>query len=149
MGVQTLKNQIKLSILSLSENVGFARIAAAAFAAQVDLTLTEIDEIKVAVSEAVSNAVIHGYGENNKEANYIDLLMNLYQNKLEFIVIDYGRGIADIEEARQPSFSTDPERMGLGFVFMESFMDELEVKSKLGQGTTVIMAKTLAPTTEH
>ena len=87
--------------------------------------------------------------ENNKEANYIDLLMNLYQNKLEFIVIDYGRGIADIEEARQPSFSTDPERMGLGFVFMESFMDELEVKSKLGQGTTVIMAKTLAPTTEH
>lgn len=148
MGMQ-IKNQIKLSILSVTENVGFARSAAAAFAAQVDLTLTEIDEIKVAVSEAVSNSVVHGYGEDNHNQNYIDLIMNLFQDKLEFTVIDYGRGIANIEEARQPSFSSDPERMGLGFVFMDSFMDELDVTSRLGQGTTVRMAKMLVPCTEH
>ncbi len=144
-----IKNQIKFSILSVNENVSFARAAAAAFAAQVDLTLTEIDEIKVAVSEAVSNAVIHGYGDDNPKQNYIELTMNLFPDKLEFTVIDYGRGIANIEEARQPSFSSDPERMGLGFVFMDSFMDELEVTSKLGQGTTVRMAKIFVPRTEH
>ena len=144
-----IKNQINLSILSINENVGFARAAAAAFAAQVELTLTDIDEIKVAVSEAVSNAVIHGYGADSQEHRYVELSMILYTDKLEFTVIDYGRGIANIEEARQPSYSSDPERMGLGFVFMESFMDELEVKSELKQGTTVRMAKMLAPVTEH
>ena len=148
MGTQ-IKNQIKLSMVSVDENVGFARAAAAAFAAQLDLTLTEIDEIKVAVSEAVSNSVIHGYGDCNDKQNYIELIMNLFQNKLEFTVIDYGRGIADIKEARQPSFSSDPERMGLGFVFMDSFMDELEVISELGQGTTVRMVKMLVPCVEH
>lgn len=144
-----LKNQIKLAILSLNENVGFARAATAAFSAQADLTLTEIDEIKVAVSEAVSNAVIHGYGSDPYKQNYVELVMNLYQNKLEFIITDYGRGIANVEEARQPSFSSDPERMGLGFVFMDSFMDELEVLSKLEQGTTVKMVKLLVPSAEH
>lgn len=144
-----IKNQIKLSILSINENVSFARAASAAFSAQVDLTLTEIDEIKVAVSEAVSNSVIHGYGESTHKENYIELIMNLYQDKLEFIITDYGRGIANVEEARQPSFSSDPERMGLGFVFMDSFMDELEVISELGQGTTVKMVKTIVPTVEH
>ena len=148
MGTQ-IKNQIKLSMLSVDENVGFARTAAAAFAAQLDLTLTEIYEIKVAVSEAVSNSVIHGYGDCNDKQNYIELIMNLFQDKLEFTVIDYGRGIADIKEARQPSFSSDPERMGLGFVFMDSFMDELEVISELGQGTTVRMVKMLVPCVEH
>lgn len=144
-----IKNQIKLSILSVNENVSFARAAAAAFAAQIDLTLTEIDEIKVAVSEAVSNAVIHGYGDDSSKQNYVELTMNLFWDKLEFTVTDYGRGMESVEEARQPSFSSDPERMGLGFVFMDSFMDELEVISKLGQGTTVRMAKIFAPSTEH
>lgn len=148
MGMQ-IKNQVKLSILSVNENVGFARAAAAAFAAQLDLTLTEIDEIKVAVSEAVSNSVIHGYGNCNDKQSYIELIMNLFQDKLEFTVIDYGQGIADIKAARQPSFSSDPERMGLGFVFMDSFMDELEVISELGQGTTVRMVKMLVPSIEH
>ncbi|WP_371369404.1 Anti-sigma F factor [Sporomusa rhizae] len=148
MGPQ-LKNQIKLSILSINENVAFARASAAAFAAQLDLTLTDIDEIKVAVSEAVSNAVIHGYGNDTNTKKYLELTMNLYQDKLEFIIVDYGRGIANIEEARQPSFSSDPERMGLGFVFMDSFMDELEVISSLGQGTTVRMVKVLEPSTHH
>lgn len=144
-----IKNQIKLSILSINENVSFARAASAAFAAQVDLTLAEIDEIKVAVSEAISNAVIHGYGSVIHKDNYIELIMNLYQDKLEFIITDYGQGIANIEEARQPSFSSDPERMGLGFVFMDSFMDELEVTSKIGQGTTVRMIKMIVPAVEH
>lgn len=144
-----IKNQIKLSILSINENVSFARAVSAAFAAQVDLTLAEIDEIKVAVSEAISNAVIHGYGSVSYKDNYIELIMNLYQDKLEFIITDYGQGIANIEEARQPSFSTDPERMGLGFVFMDSFMDELEVTSELGQGTTVRMIKMIVPVVEH
>ncbi len=144
-----IKNQVKLSILSINENVSFARAASAAFAAQVDLTLTEIDEIKVAVSEAISNSVIHGYSGYTHKENYIELIMNLYQDKLEFIITDYGRGIANVEEARQPSFSSDPERMGLGFVFMDSFMDELEVISELGQGTTVKMVKTIVPTVEH
>lgn len=144
-----IKNQIKLSMLSANENVGFARAAAAAFAAQLDLTLTEIDEIKVAVSEAVSNSVIHGYGSRTQEQNFIELTMNLYHDRLEFIIIDFGQGIANIDEARQPSFSSDPERMGLGFVFMDSFMDELEVTSELGKGTTVILTKMLVPSTEH
>jgi stage II sporulation protein AB (anti-sigma F factor) len=144
-----IKNQVKLSLLSINENVGFARTASAAFAAQVDLTLTEIDEIKVAVSEAISNAVIHGYGEFVDRENYIELVMNLYQDKLEFIITDYGRGIVNVEEAMQPSFSSDPERMGLGFVFMDSFMDELEVISEPGQGTTVRMVKMIIPSVEH
>ena len=148
MGNQ-IKNQIKLSILSLNQNVGFSRTATAAFAAQADLTLTEIDEIKVAVSEAVSNAVIHGYGDDPHRQHSIELTMTMYPDKLEFIITDYGRGIANIAAARQPSFSSDPERMGLGFVFMDSFMDELEIISTLGQGTTVKMIKLLVPTTEH
>jgi stage II sporulation protein AB (anti-sigma F factor) len=133
-----IKNHFSVRFTSLSENVGIARVAAAAFAAQIDFTLNEIEEIKVAISEAVSNSVIHGYADQSGE---IDLIMNLYEDKLEYTITDYGKGIEDIEQARQPSFSSDPERMGLGFVFMESFMDELEVESTLGKGTTVRLIK--------
>lgn len=136
-----MKNQIKISLQSLSENVGVARMAAVTFAAQGSFTLGEIDEIKVAVSEAVSNAVIHGYGEDQ---GFVDLAMNLFDDKVEFIVRDEGKGISDIAAAREPSFSTDPERMGLGFAFMESFMDSLEIESEAGKGTTVKMAKHFA-----
>jgi len=141
-----VKNQIKIYLDSLSENVAIARVTTAAFAAQVDLTLNEIDEIKVAVSEAVSNVVIHGYEQTEGK---FELIMNLYEDKLEYIITDYGRGIADIGLARQPSYSSDPERMGLGFVFMESFMDELEVTSEVGRGTTVRMAKKILLNTAH
>lgn len=134
----TIRNQVFIRFTSLSENVGLARVMAAAFAAQIDFTLNEIEEIKVAVSEAVSNSVIHGYDNNPGE---IEFIMNLYEDKLEYIITDFGIGIADIEQARQPSFSSDPERMGLGFVFMESFMDELQVTSVPGQGTKVSMIK--------
>lgn len=143
-----IKNQLTMKLQSLSENVGIARIAAAAFAAQADLPISEIDEIKVAVSEAVSNSVIHGYG-NDPKAGIIECTMTLYEEMLEYIVIDYGKGIEDITLARQASYSSDPERMGLGFVFMESFMDELEVRSEVGQGTTVRMCKKISPRKTH
>jgi stage II sporulation protein AB (anti-sigma F factor) len=140
------KNRVKMLFPSNSENVGIARIVAAAFAAQVDLTLSDLEEIKVAVSEAVSNAVIHGYGD---KAGEIEFEMTLDNGTLEFIVTDRGKGIADIALARQPSYSTDPERMGLGFVFMESFMDRLIVQSEVGQGTTVTMFKNYNADQKH
>ena len=139
-------NQIIMSIQSLSENVGIARVSAAAFAAQVDLTLNEIEEIKVAVSEAVSNAVIHGYEYKDGQ---IEISMALYEDKLEYIISDNGKGIVDIALARQPSYSSDPERMGLGFAFMESFMDELHIKSEVNKGTQVRMVKKTLLKTEH
>ena len=133
-----IKNQITIYLQSLSENVAIARVTAAAFAAQIDFTLNEIEEIKVAVSEAISNVVIHGYEEGKGQ---IEFIMNLYQEKVEYIIKDSGKGIEDIALARQPSYSSDPERMGLGFVFMESFMDELEISSEVNKGTQVRMAK--------
>jgi stage II sporulation protein AB (anti-sigma F factor) len=141
-----IKNQIIMSIQSLSENVGIARVSTAAFAALVDFTLNEIEEIKVAVSEAVSNAVIHGYEYQDGE---IEIKMTLYEDKIEYIIIDHGRGIADIALARQPSYSSDPERMGLGFAFMESFMDELHIESEVNKGTQVRMVKKTLFKTEH
>lgn len=133
-----IKNQIQMSLQSLSDNVGVARMAAATFSAQAAFTLGEIDEIKVAISEAVSNAIIHGYGDDN---GVVTFTMNLYEDSLEYIVEDTGVGIEDVAVAREPSYSTDPERMGLGFAFMESFMDLLEVSSEPGKGTVVRMVK--------
>jgi stage II sporulation protein AB (anti-sigma F factor) len=140
------KNLIKMTFPSSSENVGIARVTAAAFAAQLDLTLSDIEEIKVAVSEAISNAVIHGYGNKPGE---IEFTLSLDEDRLEFVITDFGKGIADIEQARQPSFSTDPERMGLGFVFMESFMDELIVESAVDKGTTIKLIKRAAAAPAH
>jgi stage II sporulation protein AB (anti-sigma F factor) len=105
------------------------------------LTVTEIDEIKVAISEAVSNAIIHGYA--NDEEEFVELCMRLDTKKLEFIVKDTGIGIADIEKAREGSESG--ERMGLGFSFMESFMDEVIIESKINEGTSVRMIKYILP----
>lgn len=133
-----IKNQVKISMQSLSENIGIARMAAATFSAQAELTLGDIEEIKVAISEAVSNAVIHGY---EGESGIVEFSMLLYEDRIEYIVEDFGKGIEDITAAREPSYSSDPERMGLGFVFMESFMSELEVDSSLGEGTKVKMIR--------
>lgn len=141
-----IKNQITIHLESLSENVAIARVTAAAFAAQIDFTLSEIEEIKVAISEAISNAIIHGYEEKSGQ---IELIMNLYEDKLEYIISDNGRGIEDVALARQPSYSSDPERMGLGFVFMESFMDELDVISTVNNGTKVRMAKKIVSSAAH
>jgi stage II sporulation protein AB (anti-sigma F factor) len=133
---------MRIEFLSCPENVALARIAVAAFAAQLEMTLNDLEELKIAVSEAVSNSVIHGY--DNQPVGVIRLTANLYEDTLELIIDDDGKGIADIQLAMQPAFSTAPDRMGLGFVFMQSFMDEVVVNSTVNQGTQVILRKTLA-----
>ncbi len=138
-------NQIKLTFSSLPENVSTARLLVASVGSQLDLSLSDLEELKVAVSEAVSNAIIHGY--RNVPDNIVHLEMEIALNQLKIIVIDQGCGIPDVEQAMQPAFSTDPERMGLGFVFMQSFMDELDVISVINQGTTITMVKYLNQTT--
>ncbi len=132
-------NSMALEFLSLPENVGLARVAVAAFAAQVDMTLNELEEIKVAVSEAVSNAIIHGYG--GAPRGTVRVAVERTQAGLVIIVEDKGCGIPDVALAMQPAYSTDPERMGLGFAFMQSFMDDLEVTSEVDRGTRVKMFK--------
>lgn len=135
------KNHLELTFSSLAENVGIARMLIASIGAQLDLSLNDIEELKVAVSEAVSNAIIHGYENRSNERVYLNI--ELDPESLRITVRDEGCGIQDIEQAMQPAFSTDPERMGLGFVFMQSFMDDLQVDSLVNQGTTVTMIKQL------
>jgi stage II sporulation protein AB (anti-sigma F factor) len=132
------KNHLKFEFPSLPQNVGLARLIAASFAAQLEFTLAEIEEIRVAVSEAVSNCVIHAYP---KQAGIIRVDLGIEAGCLIIKVEDFGLGIANIELAKQATFSTDPERMGLGLVFMESFMNEMEISSHPHEGTTVIMKK--------
>jgi len=134
-----MTNRVHLRFLSLPENVGLARIAIAALAAQAHFSITELEEIKVAVSEAVSNAVIHGY--RGRTDGWVEVSAELDENRLTITVEDWGVGIEDIDKARQPAYSQDPERMGLGFVFMETFMHGLEVDSTPGQGTRVRMQR--------
>ncbi len=132
-------NQINLTFSSIPENVGIARLLIASVGAQLDLPLNDIEELKVAVSEAVSNAIIHGYRNIPNNLVYFDL--EVTGDTLKIAVRDLGCGISNVEQAMQPAFSTDPERMGLGFVFMQSFMDDLQVESVLEEGTTVTMMK--------
>ena len=132
-------NQITLTFSSIAENVSIARLLIASVGGQLDLSLNDIEELKVAVSEAVSNAIIHGY--RNVPNNIVYLNLDITNNILTIVVKDEGCGISNVEQAMQPAYSTDPERMGLGFVFMQSFMDELQVESKLEVGTTVTMKK--------
>ena len=134
------KNKMQLEILSKSNNEAFARITVAAFAAQLDPTIEELSDIKTAVSEAVTNSIIHGY--ENKEG-IIRINAYIYDNILRIEIADQGKGIEDIEIAKQPLYTTKPEleRSGMGFSFMEAFMDELNVYSRKNVGTTVIMKK--------
>ncbi|HBX24353.1 MAG TPA: anti-sigma F factor [Desulfotomaculum sp.] len=132
-------NKAVLEFSSRAENVAFARVTVATFVSQVDFTLPDLEEIKVAVSEAVSNAIIHGY-ENNPD-QVVRLEISIANEYMELVVIDRGIGIEDIEKALEPAFSTDPERMGLGFSFMQSFMDKFNVQSEPGQGTRVKMSR--------
>ncbi|PZN07392.1 MAG: anti-sigma F factor [Bacillota bacterium] len=133
---------MELHLPSLPENVGIARVAVAAFAGQLPFTLSEIEEIKVAVSEAVTNAIVHGYGHPH---GIVTVRAEHNGSRLLVVVRDRGRGIEDVEQARQPAFSTDPERMGMGFAFMEAFMDEVGVESAVGEGTTVCLYKRPRP----
>lgn len=132
-------NQVKLEFLSRSENVALARLLAAAMAAEKEISLAELDEIKVAVSEAVSNAIIHGY--QGKSDCLVTLTLTMKEKRLTISVHDDGIGIQDIEQAMKPNFSSHGDRMGLGFAFMHSFMDVVEVSSLPGDGTTVVMHK--------
>ncbi|MBR6616147.1 MAG: anti-sigma F factor [Lachnospiraceae bacterium] len=130
---------MKLTFDSLSENEEFARVVVAVFATRMNPTLEEIDDIKTAVSEAVTNAVIHGY-QNGEGIIYIEAAVE--ENVLSITVSDDGIGISDIEKAMEPMFSTCPdERSGMGFSFMEAFMDRVEVISSPGKGTSVTMRK--------
>ena len=137
-------NEVLLEFPSRSSNEGFARSAAACFAAQMDPTLNELEDIKTAVSEAVTNAIVHGYPD---AIGTVTLKLRVCPgNILELTVKDKGRGIPDVEKARQPMFTTGgEERSGMGFTIMESFMDQLLVRSLPGRGTTVTMKKKLAP----
>ncbi len=136
-------NYIALEFLSRSVNEGFARTAVAAFAAQLDPTLDELGDIKTAVSEAVTNAIVHAYPD---ELGKISLRACIFDgNVLEIVVRDWGRGIADVEKAREPLYTTGgEERSGMGFTIMESFMDALIVRSREGKGTVVTMKRRIA-----
>jgi stage II sporulation protein AB (anti-sigma F factor) len=137
-------NKIKVEMWNRSENEAFARTVAAAFAAQLDPTMEELTEIKTAISEAVSNAIIHAYGED--EEGFITMEMAATQSaKLIMVIEDQGIGIEDIEKAREPLFTTGntEERSGMGFTVMESFMDKIQVESSPGKGTRVTLIKIL------
>jgi stage II sporulation protein AB (anti-sigma F factor) len=134
------KNEMSLEFESKSQNESFARTVVAAFAAQLDPTIEELADIKTAVSEAVTNSIIHGYADN---LGIIKMHCIICGNELTVEIIDEGVGIENVEKAMEPLYTTRPEleRSGMGFSFMEAFMDELEVESTIGKGTKVIMKK--------
>ncbi len=137
------QNCVKMEFPSRSVNEGYARAAVGAFAAQLDMTLTELNDVKTAVSEAVTNAIVHGYPEG---LGTVTLRLRILEgDTLEVQVKDKGRGIEDVEKAREPLFTTGGEdRSGMGFTIMESFMDSVKVRSKPGSGTAVTMRKRVA-----
>jgi stage II sporulation protein AB (anti-sigma F factor) len=133
-------NEMILEFESKSQNESFARTVVAAFAAQLDPTIEELSDIKTAVSEAVTNSIIHGYADR---IGTIRMRCVVCNNELTVEIQDYGVGIQDIEKAMEPLYTTRPEleRSGMGFSFMEAFMDDLDVKSEFGNGTLVKMKK--------
>ncbi len=138
------QNYIKIEFPSKSRNEAFARTAAAAFAAQLDPTMEELGDIKTAVSEAVTNAIVHAYPETIGQV--LMKLRILDGQVLEITVRDWGCGIADVEQAMQPLFTTGgEERSGMGFTIIGSFMDKLRVRSAPGKGTTVVMRRAVCP----
>ena len=136
-------NSAKLEFLSKSANEGFARASAAAFAAQLDPTLDELGDIKTAVSEAVTNCIVHAYPDS---IGTITMKMRIFEdNSLEIVIRDKGIGIPDIEKALTPMFTTGgDDRSGMGFTIMDSFMDKLKVKSSPNRGTTVTMRRKIS-----
>ena len=137
-------NEVKLSFISRSANEGFARTAAACFAAQLDPTLDEVNDVKTAVSEAVTNCIVHAYPD--KLGKIVLKARILEGSVLEISVRDWGRGIPDVDKARQPLYTTGgEERSGMGFTIMESFMDHLTVRSQEGKGTRVTMRRRIQP----
>ncbi len=137
-------NYIKLEFPSRSANEGFARSAAAAFAAQLDPTLEEIGDIKTAVSEAVTNCIVHAYPDS---IGKISMRLRILEGgRLEIVIRDWGAGIPDVKLAMEPMFTTGgADRSGMGFTIMESFTDKLKVRSVSGRGTTVTMLRSIKP----
>ena len=137
---KNIRNEMKIEFLSKSANEAFARISVAAFASQLDPTIEEIADIKTSVSEAVTNAIIHAYP--NKEG-IVKLKAILFEDEIEIEVSDLGEGIENIEEAKEPLFTTkgNLERSGMGFTIMDNFMDKLKVESIVGLGTKITMNK--------
>lgn len=139
---KTVINECRVKFPALSRNEGLSRSAASAFALQCDPTVEEIAAVKTAVSEAVTNAIVHGYRDISGE---VEMTMRLFEDNTLYIEIrDKGRGIADVNQAMEPTFTTAPEdeeRSGLGFTVMESFMDKVRVRSAEGKGTSVVLEK--------
>lgn len=135
------RNFMSLQFASRSENESFARVTVAAFVSQLDPTLDELTDIKTVVSEAVTNAIIHGY--DNSPEGIVTISAEIEQDMVRITVTDQGAGIEDLELAKQPLFTSKPEleRSGMGFTIMENFMDEVEVATELGVGTTIRMKK--------
>lgn len=133
-------NEMKLEFLSKANNEAFARITVAAFVSQLDPTIEELADIKTAVSEAVTNAIVHGYEDTE---GIVKVVAKLFSNTVEIEVSDTGKGIEDVEIARKPLYTTKAnlERSGMGFTIMESFMDEVEIDSVVGLGTKIKMKK--------
>ncbi len=137
-------NEMKIEFLSRTSNESFARVTVSAFISQLDPTLNELSDIKTAVSEAVTNAIVHGYKDS---MGIIILTTRIYKNKMvEISVKDMGSGIEDVVKARQPLYTTgnSDERSGMGFTVMETFMDEVLVESQMGKGTTVVLKRCLS-----
>lgn len=134
------ENEMKLEFLSKSNNEAFARITVAAFASQLDPTIEELADIKTAVSEAVTNAIIHGYEDRE---GIVKVECKMYAGNVLIEISDTGKGIENIEMAREPLYTSKPnlERSGMGFTIMESFMDEVKIESIVGLGTKVTMRK--------
>ncbi|MBE5819602.1 MAG: anti-sigma F factor [Clostridiales bacterium] len=136
------KNEMKLEFASKSNNEAFARVTVGAFASQLDPTIEELADIKTAVSEAVTNSIIHGY---ETQEGVIKIICRLNENSIEIEIMDNGKGIENIEEAKKPLYTSKPnlERSGMGFTIMESFMDEVHIESVIGLGTKITMKKVI------
>ncbi|MCM3637756.1 anti-sigma F factor [Sporosarcina luteola] len=143
-----MRNEMTLSFVAIEENEALARMAMTCFITPLDPTLEEISEFKTIVSEAVTNAIIHGYENDGKSMVTIHAVID--ENKVTMTVEDKGGGIFDVQQAMEPMFTTKPlmERSGMGFTIMESFSDNLSVESSFGNGTVVRFEKTFSPVTE-
>ena len=138
-----VSNEMSITFPALSRNEAFARSVAAAFMVQLDPTIEELTDVRTAISEAVTNAIIHGYGNDPTQKVYVRMDCSIDGDVFTATITDKGRGIADIEQAMQPFFTSAPdlERSGMGFCVMQAFMDSVDVKSTPGEGTKVTMTK--------
>ena len=138
-----MSNILEVKFSAKSEDESLSRVIVASFAAKLDPTLDELSDIKMAVSEAVTNSIVHGYDED--ESKFVYMRCEIEDRTIKVVIEDRGNGIEDVEQAMQPMYTSKPEleRSGMGFSFMENFMDSLDVISIRGEGTKVVMTKTI------